>query len=121
MAHSMPTPAARIQRKFHQAVHSAAAFPWWTTTPFNQLDLNRRDVDTGSSGTLPLPDSAGSPAHPHLLTSAGKEGRIYPLDRENPGLCRQRQPDRAPLPGPDRMFSTQPSSTARSISAEAII
>jgi uncharacterized protein (TIGR03437 family) len=53
--------------------------------PFNQLDLNRRDVDTGSSGTLLLPDSAGSPAHPHLLTSAGKEGRIYLLDRDNLG------------------------------------
>jgi uncharacterized protein (TIGR03437 family) len=53
--------------------------------PFNQLDLNRRDLDTGSSGTLLLPDSAGSPAHPHLLTSAGKEGRIYLLDRDNLG------------------------------------
>jgi hypothetical protein len=54
-------------------------------TPFNQLDLNSRDVDTGSSGTLLLPDSAGSPEHPHLLTSAGKEGRIYLLDRDNLG------------------------------------
>jgi IPT/TIG domain. len=53
--------------------------------PFNQLDLNKRDVDTGSSGTLLLPDSAGSPQHPHLLTSAGKEGRIYLLDRDNLG------------------------------------
>jgi uncharacterized protein (TIGR03437 family) len=53
--------------------------------PFNQLDLNRRDLDTGSSGTLLLPDSAGSPQHPHLLTSAGKEGRIYLLDRDNLG------------------------------------
>ena len=53
--------------------------------PFNQLDLNRRDVDTGSSGALLLPDSAGSPAHPRLLVSAGKEGRIYLLDRDNLG------------------------------------
>ncbi len=53
--------------------------------PFNQLDLNKRDLDTGSSGTLLLPDSAGSPQHPHLLTSAGKEGRIYLLDRDNLG------------------------------------
>ena len=53
--------------------------------PFNQLDLNKRDLDTGSSGTLLLPDSAGSPEHPHLLTSAGKEGRIYLLDRDNLG------------------------------------
>jgi uncharacterized protein (TIGR03437 family) len=53
--------------------------------PFNQLDLNNKDLDTGSSGTLLLPDSAGSPEHPHLLTSAGKEGRIYLLDRDNLG------------------------------------
>src|SRR5262249_10983829 len=54
-------------------------------TPFNQADLNRRDVATGSRGTLTLPDPVGSPAHPHLLTSAGKEGRIYLLDRDNLG------------------------------------
>jgi hypothetical protein len=54
-------------------------------TPFNQLNLNKRDLDTGSSGTLLLPDSVGSPDHPHLLTSAGKEGRIYLLDRDNLG------------------------------------
>jgi uncharacterized protein (TIGR03437 family) len=53
--------------------------------PFNQADLNKKDLDTGSSGTLLLPDSAGSAAHPHLLTSAGKEGRIYLLDRDNLG------------------------------------
>jgi uncharacterized protein (TIGR03437 family) len=54
-------------------------------TPYNQLTLNNRDVDTGSSGALLLPDSVGSAAHPHLLTSAGKEGRIYLLDRDNMG------------------------------------
>jgi hypothetical protein len=56
--------------------------------PFNQADLNRRDLDTGSSGALLLPDSAGSEAHPHLLVSAGKEGRIYLLDRDNLGHFR---------------------------------
>jgi uncharacterized protein (TIGR03437 family) len=54
-------------------------------TPYNQLSLNDQDLDTGSSGALLLPDSAGSGAHPHLLTSAGKEGRIYLLDRDNMG------------------------------------
>jgi hypothetical protein len=53
--------------------------------PFNQLELSNKDVDTGSSGALLLPDSVGSPDHPHLLTSAGKEGRIYLLDRDNMG------------------------------------
>ncbi len=54
-------------------------------TPFNQAALNAGDVDTGSSGALLLPDSAGSAAHPHLLVSAGKEGRIYLIDRDHMG------------------------------------
>ncbi|MDQ6663866.1 MAG: hypothetical protein M3Z23_05695, partial [Acidobacteriota bacterium] len=53
--------------------------------PFNQADLNSKDLDTGSSGALLLPDEAGSSDHPHLLVSAGKEGRIYLLDRDNMG------------------------------------
>ncbi|MDQ2900568.1 MAG: hypothetical protein M3Y07_12335, partial [Acidobacteriota bacterium] len=54
-------------------------------TPFNQAELSSKDLDTGSSGALLLPDEAGSADHPHLLVSAGKEGRIYLLDRDNMG------------------------------------
>jgi hypothetical protein len=54
-------------------------------TPFNQLTLNRGDLDLGSSGPFLLPDEAGSLAHPHLLAGAGKEGRIYLLDRDHMG------------------------------------
>jgi uncharacterized protein (TIGR03437 family) len=54
-------------------------------TPFNVQDLNNGDIDTGSSGALLLPDLVGSAAHHHLLVSAGKEGRIYLLDRDNMG------------------------------------
>ncbi|HTL15821.1 MAG TPA: hypothetical protein VL793_01220, partial [Patescibacteria group bacterium] len=54
-------------------------------TPFNQDFLNRSDADLGSSGPLVLPDSVGSAAHPHLLVGAGKEGKIYLLDRDNMG------------------------------------
>lgn len=54
-------------------------------TPFNQASLNSTDLDTGSSGALLLPDSAGSAQHPHLLVSAGKEGRIYLVDRDSMG------------------------------------
>ncbi len=54
-------------------------------TPFNQLNLNRADVDLGSSGAILLPDDAGSAAHPRLLAGAGKEGRIYLLDRDQMG------------------------------------
>ena len=54
-------------------------------TPFNQASLNTTDTDLGSSGPLLLPDSAGSPAHPHLLVGGGKEGRVYLLDRDRMG------------------------------------
>jgi uncharacterized protein (TIGR03437 family) len=54
-------------------------------TPFNQLVLNRTDTDLGSGGAVLLPDSAGSNQHSHLLISAGKEGRIYLLDRDQMG------------------------------------
>src|SRR5258708_3562729 len=53
--------------------------------PFNFASLNNRDLDIGSSGALLLPDSAGSPDHPHLLVSAGKEGRIYLVDCDRMG------------------------------------
>ncbi len=54
-------------------------------TPFNQDYLNRADIDLGSSAAVLLPDAAGSSAHRRLLISAGKEGRIYLLDRDQMG------------------------------------
>jgi hypothetical protein len=54
-------------------------------TPFNQRDLDRNDIDLGSSTAVLLPDLAGSSAHRHLLVSAGKEGRIYLIDRDRMG------------------------------------
>jgi hypothetical protein len=54
-------------------------------TPYNQLDLNLRDVDVGSAGQIVLPDSAGSAAHRHLLLAGSKAGTIYLLDRDNMG------------------------------------
>jgi uncharacterized protein (TIGR03437 family) len=54
-------------------------------TPFNYAALNGGDLDTGSAGVVLIGDEAGSAAHPHLMSSAGKEGRIYLLDRDNMG------------------------------------
>ncbi len=54
-------------------------------TPFNQSYLNLNDIDVGSSGPLILPDETGNAEHPRLITGAGKEGRIYLLDRDHLG------------------------------------
>ena len=35
-------------------------------TPFNQLQLDRDDIDLGSGGAVLLPDAAGSAAHRHF-------------------------------------------------------
>ncbi len=52
-------------------------------TPFNQQSLSGSDVDLGSGGAMLIPDQPG--AHAHLVTGAGKEGRIYLVDRDNMG------------------------------------
>lgn len=52
-------------------------------TPFNQQTLAANDIDVGSCGLSLLPDTPGPVAH--LAVSAGKEGRIYLLDRDNMG------------------------------------
>ncbi len=52
--------------------------------PFNAAVMNLTNIDVGSGGFLLLPDQTGT-AHPHLLVGAGKEGRIYLIDRDNMG------------------------------------
>jgi uncharacterized protein (TIGR03437 family) len=51
-------------------------------TPYNYTSLNSADLDTGSAGVVLIGDEAGSGSHPHLMAGAGKEGRIYLLDRD---------------------------------------
>jgi fibronectin type 3 domain-containing protein len=50
-------------------------------TPHDEgmIDSNNLDLDAG--GMILLPDQPG--AHPHLLVSAGKNGTIYVVDRDN--------------------------------------
>lgn len=52
-------------------------------TPFNYQLLNAGDIDFGSAGLTLLPDQPGP--FPHLAVSAGKEGKIYLLNRDNLG------------------------------------
>ena len=49
-------------------------------TPWNQFSLQAADQDLGSGGLLLLPDQPGT--FPHLLVGAGKEGKIYLINRD---------------------------------------
>ena len=49
-------------------------------TPWNQFTLQANDTDLGSGGLLMLPDQPG--AFPRLLLGAGKEGKIYLINRD---------------------------------------
>jgi hypothetical protein len=52
-------------------------------TPHDQQYMNDNDIDLGSGGVLLLPDQPGP--HPHLAITAGKNGTIYLVDRDNMG------------------------------------
>ena len=49
-------------------------------TPWNQATLALNDTDLGSGALLLLPDQPGP--NPHLLVGAGKEGKIYVINRD---------------------------------------
>ena len=51
-------------------------------TPSNEASLSNSDADLGSGGVLLVDDPTAGSAHPHLLIAAGKEGRIYVIDRD---------------------------------------
>lgn len=61
-------------------------------TPFNQKVLDAKDWDLGSQGPVLLPAQAG--ARPHLLVIAGKEGKLYLLDRDKLGKFQSGVDDR---------------------------
>jgi len=52
-------------------------------TPSNQKILDTHDWDLGSQGPVLLAPQPGP--HPHLLVLAGKEGKLYLLDRDHLG------------------------------------
>jgi hypothetical protein len=60
-------------------------------TPWNQDALALADADLGSGGVLLLPDQPG--AYPHLMVTAGKEGKIYLINRDDEGAYRRCGPE----------------------------
>ena len=52
-------------------------------SPSVQTTLDNGNLDLGSGGVLLLPDQSG--AHPHEMVSAGKNGTVYLVDRDNMG------------------------------------
>jgi hypothetical protein len=55
-------------------------------TPHDQANMNANDLDLGSGGTTLLPDQGGP--HAHEAITAGKNGTIYLVDRDNMGHYR---------------------------------
>ena len=55
-------------------------------TPYNQQDLANKDLDIGSSDVVLLPDLSDGQGHTvHLAVTAGKDGSIYVVNRDNLG------------------------------------
>jgi hypothetical protein len=49
-------------------------------TPYNTASLDGADTDLGSGGVIIPPDQTGT--FPHLLVEAGKQGRLYVVNRD---------------------------------------
>jgi len=61
-------------------------------TPSDQASLEAADNDYGSGGALLLPDLSGTT--PHLTAAAGKDGRMFILNRDNLGGYTAGGPDK---------------------------
>lgn len=75
-------------------------------TPYNQATLAAVNADLGSGGALLLPDQSTGPNH--LLVSAGKQGTIYLLNRDNMGKFQAANDSQIvqSIPGPYSLFGT---------------
>jgi hypothetical protein len=62
-------------------------------TPSNVGNLDQADNDFGSGGVLLLPEQSGS--IPHLTAAAGKDGRMFVLNRDGLGGFTSGGPDKA--------------------------
>jgi hypothetical protein len=60
-------------------------------TTHNYFQLDQKDLDTGSGGTLLLPDQPGS--IPHLVVAGGKDARAFLMNRDQLGSYTDNGPD----------------------------
>ncbi|MFI1091913.1 choice-of-anchor D domain-containing protein [Streptomyces sp. NPDC020917] len=67
----------RLQVQADRSLKAADFF-----SPVDAPTLDQRDTDLGSGGPVGLPDSFGTPSHPHLMVQQGKDGRVFLLDRD---------------------------------------
>jgi hypothetical protein len=65
-------------------------------TPCDQSALQTSGLDLGASAPVLLPDSAGSPAEPHLMIGGAKNGSLYVVNRDNLGQFSSTCPDASP-------------------------
>ena len=78
------TLAESVVRLQVNADSSLSAADFFSPSNAPTLDLN--DTDLASGGPVALPPSFGAgTGHPHLLVQAGKDGRVFLLDRDHLG------------------------------------
>jgi outer membrane protein assembly factor BamB len=78
-------PDASTAEKPHENGWGLKVADYFAQSDVESLDKNGRDADLGSGGPLALPREVGSKTAPDLLVGAGKEGRIFLLNRANMG------------------------------------
>lgn len=78
-----PAPATLAESVVRLTVRpdgSLAASDFFSPSDAPTMDLN--DTDLGSGGPMALPAGFGTAGHPKLMVQAGKDGRVFLLDRD---------------------------------------
>jgi LGFP repeat/Abnormal spindle-like microcephaly-assoc'd, ASPM-SPD-2-Hydin len=78
-----PTLAESVARLAVGADGNLSAVDYFS--PYNNVTLDQDDTDLGSGGPMALPAGFGTSSHPRLMVQAGKDGRVFLLDRDDLG------------------------------------